>query len=630
MPDNTQVQFPDDMPNEQIKSLIASKFPKETQALQPQQKPQTSTFEDFAKGGGNILTERGLGIIQLLDEATGGALLSPQAREASLKAAGKLKTEREGLGTAGTIANIVADPLMALPLAKGLQGARALAAGGAVAGATAGGLSTKEREEQDRFGDVLTGGALGAVVSPIAGKAVKTISSPIQTAKNIGGYVGKALGVIPENLATFETAGVTPTLGEVSSSNIIKRTQNVLKDVPLAGSLIKKGEEKVSQDVQAGLKKAGFDINLEKAIGGEEAKQGLKNYITKGKQFFNQAFDNFDKKFIATNETLPLSNTTTKISEIFKRAETPEALDVYLGSTEKNIIGKIESALQNSATGELSYGDTKLFRTAIGKKLEDYTIGSSEKAVLRELYGSLTEDLRQKANAKGQTTLKAFDKLNSNYAKFINKLDNNINDVINKGESTKIFDAIKAGLPLPEKTATIMRSLPQKNRDIVRGSLIRELGIDRTMAGQGEFNAARFASKFKTLEPKAQKALLMGLPQDVQNNFMKIIDAAGLAAKTALQSNPSGTARNNLLMATAVGGVNPATMGLTAKLIAGGTITAKMMTSPKFIKWLANVPQKTQANNLSKYIARLSTIAASDADNEDDINSYQKELQGKS
>lgn len=33
MPDGTQVQFPDDMPSEQIKSLIASKFPKETGTL---------------------------------------------------------------------------------------------------------------------------------------------------------------------------------------------------------------------------------------------------------------------------------------------------------------------------------------------------------------------------------------------------------------------------------------------------------------------------------------------------------------------------------------------------------------------------------------------------------------------
>lgn len=593
---------------------------------QPQEQSKTSMLEDFAKGGGNILTERGLGIIQLLDEATGGSLLSPQAREASYKVSKQLNQERQGLGTTGTIANIVADPLMALPMAKGLQGAKALAATGAVAGATAGALSSKSSGEQDRLAQTLESGGIGAVAAPIAGKALEVVSSPVQTLKNAGGYLGKALGVIPENLATFKQIGVQPTLGEVSSSNIVKRAQNVIKDVPLAGGIITRGEEKVSKGIETGLAKAGFDMSLEKAVGGDAARQGLQNYITKGKQLFNNAFDEFDKKFVPSNETLPLSATSNKISDIFQRAKTPEALDVYLGGTEKGIIQKITDAIQSSPNGELSYGDAKLFRTAIGKKLEDYTIGSSEKGVLRELYGSLSEDLRQKVSSKSSQAVKAFDKLNSNYSKFITKLDDTVNKVINKGENTEIFNAIRSGVALPKKTAQIMQSLPQKNRDILRGSLIREMGIDRTMAGQGEFNAARFAGKFKALDPKAQQALLIGLPKDVQNNFMKVVDAAGLSAKTALQGNASGTQRSGMLAATLAGGANPATAALTAKLIGSSAITAKMMTSPKFIKWLANVPKQNPAN-LSNYIGKLSAIATSDELNKEDISNYQQDIQ---
>lgn len=175
MPDNTQVQFPDDMPPEQIKGIIASKFPRETQAVPTSdfiktQKP--SLWDDFATGGGNIITERGLGIIQLLDEAAGGSILSPKAREASYKASKNLAKERENLGSAGTVANIVADPLMLLPMAKGLQGAKALAATGAVAGGLAGALTSSQTPEDDKLARAGLGTAIGSVAAPVMGKAL--------------------------------------------------------------------------------------------------------------------------------------------------------------------------------------------------------------------------------------------------------------------------------------------------------------------------------------------------------------------------------------------------------------------------------------------------------------------------
>lgn len=588
-------------------------------------KPERSAWEDFAKGGGRILTERGLGIIQLLDEATGGALLSPEARQATYTASKKLQDESKDEGTIGTIASIAADPLNALPFGGVGKGIKALAAGGAAAGAISGGLKGKTSEDESRLGNLESGAATGAVVGPIVGKAVDVITSPIQTAKNIGAYAGKALGVVPENVKTFDLAGIEPTLGDVTSSNVIKRGQNSLKNIPIASSIIGTGEKRVADQAETALANVGYSPNLEKAVGGDAAKEGLQAYTSKGKALFNKAFNEYDNKFISKGESTPIMNTYNKILEIAQRADTPEAYDAYLGATEKDIINKIKTAVTDPTSPELSYNDTKLFRTAIGKKLEDYTIGSSDKAVLRELYGTLSADMRDKAAQKSPDALKAFDRLNSNYAKFIGKLDDTVNGVVNKGEATEIFNAVKSGLPLPERTGKILSSLPQDKRDIVRGSLIHEMGTDRTMAGQGQFNPARFAANFKKLDPKAQKAFLIGVPNDVKNNFLKVVDAAGLAAKTALQDNPSGTFKGEALGASVIGLLNPATSALTAKLIAGGAITAKMMTSPKFIKWLANAPKQSESG-LAQYIAKLSAIAASDKDNEDDIKTYQQQI----
>jgi hypothetical protein len=245
---------------------------------------------------------------------------------------------------------------------------------------------------------------------------------------------------VPENVRTFDLAGVSPTLGDVSKSGVIKRAQNTLDDVPIASSIIDKGKDRVANQIESGLAKVGYDPTFERVVGGDAAKEGLQSYITKGKALFSKQFDNFDKVHIPKNTTTAIDNTFNKILEVAQRADTPQALDAYLGATEKDILQKIRTAVVDPTNPELSYNDLKLFRTAIGKKLEDFTIGSSDKAVLRELYGSMTADLRSKASEAGPSSLKAFDRLNSSYAKFINNLDNNINNVINKGETTEIFN----------------------------------------------------------------------------------------------------------------------------------------------------------------------------------------------
>jgi hypothetical protein len=612
---------------------------------QPEAPKERGWFEDTAQGGGNVLTQRGIGIIQLLDEATGGAILSDEARQASYKASQNLQKEQENLGTLGKAANITADPLMALPFAKGLQGVKALAATGAVSAGLSGALKAKTSEEEDRLAGTGLEAGVGAIAGPIVGKALEAVTSPVQTAKNVASGLGRAMKVSPESVKIFEEAGLSPLVGDVSNSARVQRFQNMAEDTPFVGSITTGAKERLSKEVKNKLTAIGFDEASERVIGGNAAKQGLTNYVTKGKKLFNNAFDKFDEKYINKSEPVEIQSTISKIDDIMSRADTPEALDAYLGSTEKSIMSKIKEAsaptinksnlldsnglpIKTSkdiigAPSKLTYNDLKLFRTSIGKKLEDYTIGSSDKATLRELYQAMTDDMRRKAMSRGEETLQAFDRLNKGYGKFITKLDDTVNDVLNKGETTEIFNAIRSGLPLPERTAAIMNSLQSKNRDILRGSLIKEIGTDRAKAGQGEFNVSKFVTGFNALDNKAQNALLIGLPKDVQNNFRKVMESATLSLKTGLQSNPSGTAKNAGL-AFLLGSMWAAPLTTTAGLT-GGAITAKMMTSPKFIKWLANAPKQTDST-FTKYVAKLSAIAAADEANKEDIENFQQQI----
>lgn len=573
------------------------------------------------------------------------------SREELLRRRDVLKTAAQDLaaqrqGDEGIIANLQRGLGNPAAVASTLAGGPLYAAAfGAGAGTEFLASSPEGKSLSQKAQDAGIAGTMSAVTAPVVGKAIDSAMRPVQTAKNIGGMAGKLLGIEPERLATFQAANVIPTLGDVSKSTVVKRTQNVLDDVPLASNILDKGKDRVAEGVKQGLAKAGFDDSLERAVGGDAAKQGLKSYADRGRKLFSQAFDEFDTKHIAPDEMTTAGKTFAKIKDITSRADTAEALDAYLGPTEKGIIAKIKGAAEVKptpsalldASGQpllrdpklitpqprLTYNDFKLFRTAIGKKLDDYTIGSSDKAVLRELYGAMTEDLRQKASEKGSTTLKAFDRLNNNYRLFSQKLDDTVNEVVNKGEASSVFNAVRQGLPLPERTGVIMRALPAEKRDIVRGALIREMGTARTQAGAGQFDPVRFAAEFKKLDPKAQDAFLIGLPKETKAGFQKVIDAALLAKQTALQSNPSGTARNMLIGAAGVSALsNPM---LVAKVISSGALTARLMTSPKFISWLANAPKST-GTQLGRYVGLLSGVMAGDAAAEDDARQLQDAL----
>ena len=67
MPDGVIVAFPDDMPKEQIRSLIASKFP---DAVAGPDSPAVAEMKQFA---GQALQDKGAGIGRSIDSAVRGA-----------------------------------------------------------------------------------------------------------------------------------------------------------------------------------------------------------------------------------------------------------------------------------------------------------------------------------------------------------------------------------------------------------------------------------------------------------------------------------------------------------------------------------------------------------------------------
>lgn len=282
MPDGTQVSFPDDMPAEQIRGLIASKFPEVAESDQSQagRSELSALTQKAADTGGSIGRSvdsfmRGAAdtvSFGLSDElaAAGGALTGiggdfgeydrnlrtqritqdqrdqadPISSTTGRVAGGVLGgagLARNGLSLTGAAANRGMG-LFKTSLASGLEGATLAGAQGF--GSGEGGLDSR----LDSAGDAakwgaLIGGAAPAVISGVS-NAARRVVTPVSTSPE-----RKAL------VDTLKREGVEVTAGQASGSRGLRYAEGEIGGQAAENAVERQGE----QFTAAALKRAGID-----------------------------------------------------------------------------------------------------------------------------------------------------------------------------------------------------------------------------------------------------------------------------------------------------------------------------------------------------------------------------------
>ena len=289
MPDGTQVRFPDDMPREQIRDMIASKFPDAAQKAQPQASadgtygqvpegmvlnPATGQMEDMRsptnpnipQGGVNAL---GLGIGQgagfnLLDEAAAGLTVPfggdydynlARMREAERRASeehpvayyggqvsGALGTgvglAKGGLSATNAAINSGAR-LPAVALASGVEGAALGAGYGFGAGEGAG----------ERLHGAATGGAVGFGLGAVTPYVIQGASKAFQKVRT-------PFAASPERTAAaqfLESEGIPLTAGQKTGSKWLQYRESELGGAKAADIM----DEQARAFTDAAMRKAG-------------------------------------------------------------------------------------------------------------------------------------------------------------------------------------------------------------------------------------------------------------------------------------------------------------------------------------------------------------------------------------
>lgn len=240
MPDGTQVRFPDEMPKEQIKSLIASKFPDAVKGLSqaapkagrvPEEKSWLRTADDAVRGAADMMT------FGLADEfsAKMGDLTGIGGQSGNYDANLEAQRARDAEGGGARLTGQLAGALV-------MPGAGARTVGGAVLQGAGQGAAYGFGSGEGGFENRLEEGAYGGLAGGALGGAVRAATN--QLGKRF------ARAAIPTNEA------------------IRKSADAAYKAAEDAGAIIKpESTQRLTQSVISDLDDFGYDAALQPGVG---------------------------------------------------------------------------------------------------------------------------------------------------------------------------------------------------------------------------------------------------------------------------------------------------------------------------------------------------------------------------
>jgi hypothetical protein len=304
------------------------------------------------------------------------------------------------------------------------------------------------------------------------------------------------------------------------------------------------------------------------------------------------------------------TNTTKALDEMVSSSKVGEVLN-------NPLVSKIKTALDES-NGSIDYRTFRQLRSSIGERLGSKDLVSDiPKAQLKRVYGALSEDLRKVASNSGSEAEKSLTRANKYTAAGHKRIDDFVSRISNKVDLDKVFNAATKGGEGIQSINAIKRSLKPEEWEAVVSNVVRKLG--RASSGQqddiGEvFSLNKLLTDWDKLG-KAKKVIFSGSPNlDKYRNSLDKIARAANRYKEGIKDfgNPSGTGQFLTNVGVVSGGAsalatgNLSAFGVLLGGVAANSATARLMSSPVFVSWLA---KSVKAPNLSGPIASLSSVA---------------------
>ncbi|MBN3848519.1 hypothetical protein G3N58_17040 [Paraburkholderia sp. Ac-20342] len=480
---------------------------------------------------------------------------------------------------------------------------------------------------------------------------------------------------IAKTIDNFAAAGTTPSVGQATGSRIAQATESLLGKYPGgAGVMANKAETQASEIGDKVQRIADrLSINATPFVAGRTIEKGLSGpggFVDRFKQGQKALYDRLDD-FIKPQTPVDVTNTSKALASMNEDIQGAEALSRFFKNGK---IQDIESALKSdtagtrpgvmvvpenpfagatgapkggytvpipggSSTNQLPYEAMKKLRTLVGNEITDGLAADVPRSKFKALYAALSKDLDAAAVASGPDATKAMQRANAFARAGHARIDDILDSVAKKGaEPEKLFASavspsdMQAGA---SKISAVMKSLSPSERDVVKSAFVRRMGLANAGAQNAEgdaFSSSTFLTNWNRMSPQAKNVMF----SSKDGNLRASLDAIAKTADRIKQggkvlSNPSGTApvvaATGLVssVGAAIGTGNPQLAAGLLTSAAGANLTARLMTNPRFVSWLARAT-KIQSVGLARQavLSLGKTMQGEPSDVQDDAQRYAK------
>lgn len=475
-----------------------------------------------------------------------------------------------------------------------------------------------------------------STVAPLIGGLAPTAASQGAQASVRGAARGGAAGRkrMGEEIAAFKAAGTQSSLGQATGNRAIQGAETMLGSTPGASGVMARRGEQLSDDLGAKMgrtidgiaPRVGEDVAGNAIRGGIAGKGG---FVEKFKLTSTQLYNDVDRHLPPDLRVAPQA-TAAALERLTTPIQGAENVSGVLQNPKVLGIQKQLSADLEANNGVLPYQALKALRTKVGSMLSSSElIADIPRAELKQLYGSLSEDMRGAATQAGPAAIKAFERANQYTAAGHKRIEDSLQSITSKADPEDVYKAALAGTKEGATTLrAVKRSLKPEEFQVVAATALNRLG--RATPGKqndlGErFSSDYFLSNWNRLDPQAKRELLSGYSgagkiEHSLNAIAKV--ASNVRDGSKVWANPPGTS-GALIAKAGVGGLAyTAATGQfgAAGLILGGmtaaNLSARAMTNPKLVGWFAE-GTRLPASELPRHLTRLASIAAQIQDPEE-------------
>ena len=462
---------------------------------------------------------------------------------------------------------------------------------------------------------------VGAMAPAMAGIAGGAIKSNLTSKSN-------------ENIEAFRSIGAEPSVGQATENVFIHGIENLVSKFPGGSGVMQKFIQAQQKSIGASLKTGTPAETAGRAI--ESGISGQGGFIERTKDIWKN-LDNAVAAKIPPNAKFVPTNTVNTLDELTRPIAGAESTTGALINPKIAQMKSNFNADLQANNGEIPFDALRALRTKVGSMIDDSLVSGVSGGEAKKLYGALSKDLEASAYQAGAG--KEFARQNQYYKARMGRIDNVLNRVIGQGnQPEQIFKNINPTDPdQANKLRAVMRSLEPSERQVVSDAVVNRLGKTNP-SNQNEvgelFSSEKFLTNWNKLSTGAKAQLFPDL--NMHRNLDNIAKVASeLRMGKGIYSNPSGTAGSfaaysvymSPLAAVASGSVAPlAAAGMAA---GGANISARMLTNPKIVDWLAKPVNPIKGADATAHLGRLMVIfnQSKDPALKEDLSNYIQSIQ---